>query len=184
MAAIGRILHAVHVSALGVWLGVLIMTAATAAIIFPAMRELAPTLPNYQGYAGPHWRLAAGQVQARVFSAAELVELICFGIAVVTLAAGWGRQRRGAATAARVATMVVLLASLTYRSFIMNPAMTVPLLEYWKAAQAGDNDRAAASLDAFQEFHGLATGLLALDAVAVLTALLAAAWAGPGKGHQ
>ncbi len=181
-----RLMHAAHVSALGIWLGAVLMAGATAAIIFPQSKALGLTLPDYAGYTGEHWRLAAGLIQARVFTALDLVQLVCCIVALLTL--GYGLFHRATpgkwASLIRVVSLWLLLLSLTIQFFFMHPPMDSAMRSYWDSARAGDNAQAAQYLATFQRFHGPATGLMAFDAAAVLVALAVGAWAGVSPGHR
>lgn len=175
-----RIMHAIHISVLGIWLGAVLMAGTTAAIIFPQSKSLGVVLPDYQGYTGEHWRLAAGIIQAHVFTALDLLQLICCIAALLTLGYGLFHRATPGKTASfiRVITMWLLLLSLTVQIFFMHPPMDTAMQSYWLAARAGDNAQAAASLATFQKFHGPATGVMAFDAAALLIVLAVGAWAG------
>jgi hypothetical protein len=168
-----RLFHAVHISALGVWLGSLILAGATAAIIFPMSKRLGVTLPDYQAYTGEHWRLAAGIIQARVFTILDIVQLVCCVLAVPTI--GYTLLMRRvtgrAGSTIRVVALLLLVFSLTAQLFFLHPPMDTVLHNYWETARAGDNPAAAENLAAFEKFHGPATWILAFDALAVATAL-------------
>ena len=64
MKAWVRIGETLHVLSLAVWLGTIMMTGVAAAIIFPEMRRLDPSLAIYSKYTGDHWLLAAGHIAA------------------------------------------------------------------------------------------------------------------------
>ena len=188
-------LEALHAAALALWLGARACAGATAAIIFPAMRELNPSLPAYGAYTGEHWKLAAGFAQARVFAVTDIVQFVAGMVAVGSLlalvircrAAIWPQDgdtgasagaatRAGlsrALTAVRAVALVVAIACFGYYLVGLTPGMTSDLRAYWSAAMAGDNERALALRAAFEARHPTASALLQATLGAVLVALVA-----------
>ena len=84
LSTLTRSLNTLLVVSSGVVFGVLAMTAVVAAVVFPKMRELDPTLPGYPAYDGAHWSLAAGIVAERVFD----IGFVIAGVAVAGCIAG------------------------------------------------------------------------------------------------
>lgn len=171
----------VHMLALAVWLGALMTGAISAAIIFPAMRELRPSLGEFAAFEGEHWKLGAGRVQARIFFVGDFLQLGAGALAFLTLGvrllgAGVARASRTAATAVRTlgvgAAVVLLLVNLV----ILAPRMNPHLKAYWELAAAGRTPEALVEADAFASLHPAATRTLAGTGAAVLVALLAGAW--------
>jgi hypothetical protein len=180
-----RALESIHLVALGLWLGVLVMSGVTAAVIFPTVHALNPTLPAYAAYTGPHWSLAAGQVAARVFTIADAISLVCGLVGTGTLGLLLiyrALPGRSAATALRVLGISVAMVFLGYQLLILGPAMQREVAAYWSAAGAGDNATAATFKAAFDAHHPVARNVMALSALSVFVALLGGAWsaaAGP-----
>lgn len=178
-------LETVHLAAMGVWAGALGMTGAAAAIAFPTMRGLEPTLGVYSAYTEPHWRLAAGHVAARLFFVSDLVQLGCAGLAGATLAAlvlGKRVPWPGRLAAARLLVMTLILALASYRMFILAPRMDSNLARYREAAAAGRMDDAATSQGAFSADHPTASNVLTGTFVLVMAGLVIGAWQATGGG--
>ncbi|MBK7405661.1 MAG: hypothetical protein IPJ41_13815 [Phycisphaerales bacterium] len=57
MNAISRLCRALLVIGAGLTGSTLAMVAAFAAVVFPMMKSLSPSLPDYSAYSGPHWML-------------------------------------------------------------------------------------------------------------------------------
>jgi len=174
-----RVCESIHVAALGLWLGSLILTAASAAMLFPTMHKLEPTLPAYAGYTGPHWLIAGGHVVLRMFLAldvaqfaAMLVSGITFGVAVMWL----GLSMKRVSTFVRVALLMALVGLLSYRLGFFEPAMSENLRQYWLAAAAGDNENAQRLKTVFDAGHPMQSRLLGITAGLVLASLIAAIW--------
>lgn len=160
------------------------MTGAAAAVVFPTLKELDPSLPEYTAYTGEHWRIAAGQVASRVFRFSDGVQLGCAAIAVLSLAAGLvprSPSDRRFSLKARVAFLIGAIAVLTCQRFFLAPRMNADMLAYWGAARAGDNERAAEFRAAFDAAHPLATRLLVAQALCVLGALVTGAWSAAAR---
>ncbi|MGQ0628913.1 MAG: hypothetical protein ACT4PL_12535 [Phycisphaerales bacterium] len=68
-----RSLLALHTFALGLWFGSLIMSGVAAAVLFPTLKRLDPTLGAYPKYTGSHWLLAAGHVAEIVFYISDII---------------------------------------------------------------------------------------------------------------
>jgi len=177
------------VIALGLWLGALVMAGAAAAILFPTMRDLAPTLGRFEAYTGEHWRLAAGIPAARLFAILDLVQFLCAGAAFATLAAGLASWLgRSASTAVRTVAVGVAMASFSYGFFIVGTRMTELAKTYWAEAEAGNLEAAERAQSAFSAMHPRATQAMGVTAVSVAVGLVAGAWqatggAGSGKAH-
>lgn len=168
-----RTLEAVHLAALGVWLGALLMTGAGAAVIFPALRDLDPALPAFAASPGPHWQIAGGHIGQRMFFAGDLIQVACVFLVLATgvpLMLGHGAGRLGAL---RALLMIVLLGVMTTRLGVLGPAMARQLADYWEAARAGDREAAASARAAFDARHPLATGLLGASAALVAALMIA-----------
>lgn len=164
---------AAHAASLGLWLGALVITGASAAIIFPTMRETAPTLGAYAGYSGEHWKLAAGMVQARVFAVADVFTAACAVLACVALAGLWMNARwTGPIAKARVALIVAACMILGYQLFVLGPIMSQNLRQYWTLAASGDNAGAEQLRSLFEADHPKASALFYAQFALVAASLL------------
>ncbi len=173
--------ESVHVLALAVWLGALMTGGISAALLFPAMRELDPRLPGFEGFGGEHWKLGAGRVQAGVFLFTDLVQLGAAGVAFLTIGlrligAGVERAARRAATVVRTVGVGAAVVMLTVNLMLLTPRMTPHLKAYWTLAAEGRTEEALAEAEEFASLHPAASRVLGGTAVAVIVALGAAAW--------
>lgn len=179
MKGLRTLADTVGITSLGLWLGALVMTSATAGVTFPVVKRLNPRLTGFDAYTGEHWLLVAGRVMYNVFFVADVVQVTCAVFVALSLVgmlvmgdrpgAAWAARARFGGFAAAVALLIVDLAWL-------KPRMNRALLAYWDAAQAGDNAQAAVLRDAFRSLHPTATGLLLGCTGAVLVALVGAVW--------
>lgn len=179
MTAGRRICESIHMAALGIWLGALVITAASAAMLFPTMHRLEPSLPAYALYNGPHWLIAGGQIVSRMFLACDVAQIACLLTAGITLGVSimWlGLSQRRVSTFLRVALLLLVLGVLAYRLGFLEPQMTQNLRAYWTAAAQGDNEAAAKFKAVFDAGHPVQSRLLGLTAALVLALIGAAVW--------
>lgn len=168
-----------HVLALAIWLGTVAMTAVAAAVIFPQLKALAPTLAGYAGYTGDHWMIAAGHVANRIFVIGDVIQAVCAGVAGLTIAVALMARRFSpfrAAAAVRLLAMLVAFGAMSYQFGSLRPDMRRNLDEYWLAAEQGRNEDAAVYQERFRALHPAASNTLAVAGGAVLVSLLAAVW--------
>lgn len=195
------LLHALHVCALGLWGGVLVGTGLFAAIVFPTVRDLAPTLPSHASFTGEHWMLLAGRVAGRVFIAADAVAFVCALLAIVTIVAGLmllaaGPRRPGgpfggvalgwrAGTIVRAFALAAAVGLLAFQLLVLGPRMSALLATYWSQAEAGNSQAALAARAEFMNDHPTASLVMSLTALSVLASLFTAAFLGaappPGR---
>lgn len=174
-----RICETVHAAALGMWLGALVVTGASAAMLFPAMKGLNPELPAFAGYTGPHWLIAGGQVVQRLFLALDVAQFVAMLLSLGTFAvsAMWlGLPLRRSSTVVRVALLLALVGILSYRLGFFEPEMQDLLRRYWGAAAAGDNETALRLKAQFDAGHPVQSRLLGATAALVLASLVAGIW--------
>lgn len=179
MSTIRSICTALNVTALGLWLGCVVMTGAAAAVIFPSIKALAPTAPAYAQYTGEQWLIVAGHAAARVFYISDIIQFACAAIVLATTVALAMSDRgslRGRASMFRHTMIAGAFAFFCYYFFILAPQMSFALHEHWQAAAAGDNERAARFKAAFDADHPSSSNTLGAIAVTLLAALLATAW--------
>lgn len=164
---------------MGIWVGTLGMAGASAAIIFPTMRSLEPTLGAYPLYTEPHWRLAAGHVAAKLFFASDLVQLVCAplgGLALVLMVLKKAVPWPSRLIAARLVVLTLLMAVLSYRFFVLAPRMDRDLSLYRAAASTGEMEPAAQHLAAFNVDHPTASRIMTTTFVLALLGLVTGAW--------
>lgn len=174
-----RASETVHIVALAVWVGTIGMTAVAAAVIFPQVRDLEPTLAAYPKYTGEHWLLAAGHIANRIFVIGDTIQAVCAGVAGLTLAAALVARRFspfGPAAALRLLGMLVAFGALSYQFGSLRPEMRRDLDNYWLAAADGRNEDADQYQARFRELHPAASRSLTIGGVAALVALMAGAW--------
>lgn len=184
---LSRIAQIVHLLALALWLGAVAMSGVVAAIVFPLMRTLEPTLASYPDYEGDHALLAAGRVASSVFFAVDTIQFICATLALFTLAAlvAMGYTLNTGARVLRVIVLCMTLALLSYHLFFFMPELTTTLNAYWNSAADGNTQLADTFKDKFLESHSAASNILGALALGVAMNLTLAAWtltAAPGTG--
>jgi hypothetical protein len=179
-----RLAETVHLAALGLWLGALVMSGAVAALVFPLVRDLDPTLPVFAAYEGPHWRLAAGRIAAQVFAVGEIIGLVCLLLAGVAfgVSAVLAGKARARVMAVRAAAMLLLIGAFGYQFFVLSPRMGSSLGAYWRAAAEGRTADALSHAEAFGRDHPTATSLMAATTFFALVALVVGAWSATGGG--
>lgn len=179
MKGLRSLSEAVGITAAGLWFGALVMTSATAAVVFPVVKRLDPRLPQFDAYTGEHWMLVAGRVMYNVFFVADVVQVTCAAFAILALAGVWfAGDRAGPVGPSRVrlAGLTAAAALLAVDLAWLKPHMNRALLAYWDAARAGNTIAAAAQRDEFRSLHPTATGLLLGCTVAVFVALVGGVW--------
>jgi len=177
--------EAVHVTALGVWCGAVVMTGAAAAVAFPTMKELDPTLPAYAGYPGDHWSLAAGTVMAQVFTLADLVQLVAATLAGMTFLASVAFFRmplRRPVNVLRGALLLATIGVLAFHLFSLAPRMNRAMRAYWDAAAAGNVETADRHKQTFDELHPQASTVLSATAAMTLALTGLGAWSAASRG--
>jgi len=178
MSRIVRIAETIHLLTVGLWLGALVMGGVVAAIIFPTMRELDPTLALFESYDGAHADLGAGYIQARVFFAVDMLQFVGAFVGGIALAISIFLRHALRTRAAFVRSLLFAAAVLAfaYQFFVLTPRMDRNAQDYWRAAQAGEIEAAERSRDAFSADHPTATRVFGLIGVLVLGSFVASAW--------
>lgn len=174
-----RLLNTIHIVALGIWTGGLLMTGIAAAILFPTIRALNPALPSYERFTEPHWAIAAGHVGRRIFLAADVVQMTAAGLTLLgvgglIIAGRWPRHTIIGAT--RLALIGAALTLVCYQLIVLGGRMDTNLTGYWTAAREGHMDEALRLRAAFEADHPVASRVAAATALATLTALCLGAW--------
>lgn len=182
-----KLCEAIHVAALAVWLGSLIMTGIIAARVFPMMKDIGPSLPDHAGYTGDHWLIVAGRVGDMAFTSLDMIQFGAVLIAVVTLAASiwvFGLPTRRWSTLIRALGLAVAMILVCVELFFLAPRMSSDLRAYWDAAKLGDNATAELHREAFTARHPAARNVLGGTTLAVLATLIVGAWSiGSGRGR-
>lgn len=174
-----RLAETVHLLSLSGWLGAVVMSGVVAAVIFPLMRTLDPTLGAYPSFTGDHSNLAAGRVAARVFLISDAAQFALATLALVSLAV---LIVRGAITnrrwghGLRILALSVAITTLSYHLMILGPRMDSNLHAYWASAQAGNNEAAETARLAFNDDHPKASRSLGILAVSVGLCLVSGLW--------
>ena len=141
-------LDAISVMVLGIWAGSLIITAASAAIIFPQTKELAPTLADNILPQVEHWKYLAGKVQNRIFIVSDRTQIF---------------------------SALTTLALLAAYALWLAPRMQANLVAFWTALDARDLDRARIAQAAFESSHPVATPMLGALLLCVVATAMATA---------
>lgn len=176
-----RLAHAVQLAAMGVWCGSVAMSGVSAALIFPRMKDMAPTLSGFADYGGDHAMLAGGRIASPIFFAVDAVQFVCGFVVLATLI---GMLLCGYAlrTPLRVVRSVLTLATLgvlSYHLTIMMPEMSEHLRTYWELAAQGDTAGADVAKDAFMRMHPVASRTIGTLTVMTLLCALIAGFTGP-----
>lgn len=174
--ALTRIAQVVHLLALSVWLGSVAMSGVVAAIVFPLMRELDPTLGAYPDYEGDHALLAAGRVASNVFFAVDLVQFVCASLALATIVVlvVCGYSLNTVARVLRVIVLCMTLALLSYHLLLFMPGLMSMLQGYWDNAAAGNTEVADRFKEEFLAQHDTASNILGLLALMVTANIVVA----------
>lgn len=176
--------HATHLLFLGLWFGVLIMTSVAAAILFPTIRDLDPSLPAYAAYTEPHWRIAAGHVGNKVFLASDIIQYFCAAGTGICLVFGLLLGTFRGARRSMILRLLPLCAAmliLAYQAALLRPTMSNDLADYWQAAEQGDMETTQTAQHRFDEAHWVAEKLIGATTLCVFVAFVAGAAATPNK---
>jgi len=173
-----RVCESVHLLALGLWAGVLLMVGAAAAVSFPKMADLDVRIPGFEGYEAEQHRIAAGQVMNLAFAVADWIGLLCLVLAVitilmVTLPRGIWRHRIGPALVLRTAALAFVLVLTLFQTFAFRPSLNRSFERLWIAAEAGDNQQAAQIREQIAPQHAKASFLLTSQLGLILIAGIA-----------
>ncbi|MEM1423981.1 MAG: hypothetical protein AAGH64_08245 [Planctomycetota bacterium] len=154
------ILETVNALVLGVWAGMLVFVGVAAALTFPLMKRLDPTLAGFEEYSGEHWRLAAGSVMNPLFEAVATAGWVGAAVVIVvqialhnhlkkTSIGRWLRWRL---------LGVLILAGVT---FFANSTLWGSMVDLFEQslsyARAGDHAGYRITLEEFDRLHDIAT---------------------------
>lgn len=168
---------AICIASLSLWLGVVVMSGLVAAVAFPAMKALNPTIPEYAAYPFEHWKIAAGLLARTVF---DLSAVMQWGLATITFIALAFRvvsdpPPRKLPLARIILACASAAALATWRLGIA-PGMDANLDGFLGAARAGEKLVADTHRNGFNAAHPLVSRVMMLLAVALLAAIVATAW--------
>lgn len=174
--ALSRIAQIAHLLALSVWLGAVAMSGVVAAIVFPLMRELEPTLGAYPNYEGDHALLAAGRVASKVFFTVDVIQFVCATIALATIVVlvVCGYSLNTLARVLRVIVLCMTLALLSYHLLLFMPGLMQMLQGYWDNAAMGNTQVADRFKDEFLAQHSKASNILGALALMVMVNIVIA----------
>ncbi len=173
-----RIAQITHLVALSIWLGSVAMSGVVAAIVFPLMRTLEPTLATYPNYQGDHAMLTGGLIASKVFFTVDFIQFICASLALASFATMivTGYHINTIARLLRIMVLCATLALLSYHLFIFMPQLTLTLNGYWDFAAAGDTAQADQFKERFLDSHSAASRILGTLTIAVLINLILTGW--------
>ena len=176
MANLARLCNTLLVICSGVVFGVLGMTAVVAAITFPRMKSMDPTLPGYGQYDGPHWSLAAGWIAEGVFDIGFVVAGIAIALCIIAVGGLVALRRVSGVPIVRLGLVVVLTALFCTHVGWLQRRMDQAAEEYRSAAASGDNETAAEAKAQFDQLHPTAADLIGAATFAGLALFAVAAW--------
>lgn len=174
-----KIAECIHLVALGLWLGSLVMTAIVAARVFPTMSRLGPVLPDFQTDPADHWRIVAGHVGEFAFFSNDVIQFLGVLLATVSLVASvwlYKLSLRRISTAIRSMLLGAAGMLVAYQIMLLAPEMNAELKAFWAAARAGDEQAAALHRNNFAALHPRATATLSATMLAVLGCMVAGVW--------
>jgi len=174
MAGLRSLLDAAHLAALGVWVGAVGMTAAVAAVIFPEMKELAPSVESFSAYPKDHWVIAAGRVMGRVFTILDWAQIACALLALVS--AALLVVMKDARRWRRLFVTLAPAAALVWYALMVAQPMHADLAGFWDAARSGNVEAADAYRGAFDARHPVASDAMGAIMLLALGALMISAW--------
>lgn len=182
-------LDTIHAAAAGIWIGGVGMVGTLAAIAFPTMKKLNPTVPEYAAV-GDHWKIAAGSVANKMFVVADSVSLVCCLLCFATLGLSlFVRVKRGPQYARsalwmfRSLAMTVAAGCLAYQLFILAPRMAENIHIFWDAARAGDVPTATAAQAAFDADHPTASNVIFVMFASAMALLVGAVIESKGESR-
>lgn len=181
-----RVAQIVHVLSLSAWMGAVAMSGVVAAIVFPLMRKLEPTLGAYPKYEGDHALLAGGRVASSVFFAVDTIQFVCalLALATISLLIVLGYSLNTLARVFRLLFLCMTLALLSYHLFSFMPGLQETLAGYWHFAEIGDTAQADAFKDRFLESHAMASRMLGALTLMVMVNIVLSVWTMTAKVRE
>ncbi len=187
VGTVRRVVETSHLLAVALWLGAVTMSGVVAAVVFPLMRDLDPTLGAYPAFEGDHAILAGGHVGARVFLIADVVQFICGLVVLATTIALVGFLKlplKRWSSAIRLIAVGGAIMVASYHVMVLAPRMDDALKSYWSLAEQGRTDDAEAKRAEFSADHPTASRTLSGTAALLLVAFAAGAWSAQGRERE
>ncbi len=150
------------------------MSGLVAAVSFPTMKELNPTIPAFSAYPTDHWTIAAGSIARRIFDIGAMTQWLLAGASAAALAVSIVAARPAHARGlpiGRIVAIVLAIGTLALWRFWLAPRMDFNLDTYWTAAKAGDIATADAHRHAFDADHPVSARMLSFIALFVLAGI-------------
>lgn len=169
----------VHLASLGIWLGFVLASGTAAAILFPTIKSLNPSLPGFQTYPRDHWLIAGGHVGQKIFMAVDIAQFTFALLAGLTFAAliGFlGLPKKRPATIIRACGLGFALAFAAGQVIILGPRMHHLMRNFWAAAQEGNITSADLFRAQFEQSHPIGSALLYGSCISVFVTLIAGLW--------
>lgn len=166
-------LNSVHLAALGLWAGILLMLGAALALLFPTVKAQRPTLPDFAAYTGDHGRISAGMVAQKLFLVSDIAIFLLALLSAGTLAALVLMNRaslRGTAGVLRSVAVAVALACVAALLLIVTPQINAASQMHWASARKGDITTSNLHIAAVDDLHPIGTALMSAELIAVLIA--------------
>jgi len=154
---------------LSVLAGATLAVGGIAAILFPVMKALDPTLPYYSRWSDPHAFIAAGSIASQLFRTLDWLALGVAVVAAVSLIPRGARPDRSAAGMAVWISVGLLVVLVALNWLWLRPTMYAHLQEYWQAANSGLLTEGRAEKAEFMRLHPIATGMLVAQLGLALT---------------
>jgi len=175
-----------HAVAAGLWLGALVMSGATAGILFTTMRTLGPSFDLFAAYGGDQSNLGAGFLQNRVFLALDAIQFGSATLVLATTIAGIAFFRlplRRVSSAVRLVALGIAMTLLSFHLFVLTPKMQTNAQTYWAAAELGETARAETAYAAFDADHPTARRVLMGTMLSVLVLMASGVWGAVSAGE-
>lgn len=175
-----------HAVAAGLWLGALVMSGATAGILFTKMRILRPSFDLFAAYDGDHSNLGAGFLQNHVFFMLDKVQFGSATLVLATTIAGIAFFRlplRRVSSAVRLVALGIAMTLLSFHLFVLTPRMQTNAQEYWAAAELGETASAETAYAAFDADHPTARRVLMGTMLSVLVLMASGVWGAMSAGE-
>jgi len=168
------------------WLGALVMSGATAGIMFTTMRKLGPTFQLFSAYEGDQSNLGAGIIQNEVFLALDAIQFGSATLVLATTIAGIVFFRfpiRRASSVVRLLALGAAMMLISFHLFVLVPRMQSNALAYWSAAEHGETAAAETAHEAFEADHPTARFVLMGTMFSVLVLLASGVWGAASAGE-
>lgn len=160
---------------LALWLGILLTTGTAAAVLFPAMKELNPTLPGFAGYTGEHWLIAAGRPATSLFRIYQCASGVLAGLTVISLIVTCSGRPRGWMRSPSMTVYLFLMLALVVVQVMeqtLHSTMRVNLMGYWEMAGRHETAAALNLKDQFGALHKQSELITGIEAVLLAFAIL------------